>query len=256
MKLSVGIITYNEEKNITRTILAIKEIADEIIVVDSYSTDNTVELAKSQGAKVILKKWEGYGLQKNSVINMCKSEWILLIDADEEVSVELKERIKEIINSNDCDNKVYKINFTAVCFGKKIKHGGWSNHYRIRLFKNGSGQYNNNEVHEKFVTNESIGKIKEKIFHYTYDSLDDYFQKFSRYTSEAANQLVKENKSVSILELYFRSTFRFFKTYIFQLGFLDGYEGYLLSKLTSMYVLVKYSKLREKIINNQMKQIK
>ena len=254
MKLSVGIINNNEEKNITRTILAIKEIADEIIIVDSYSTDNTVELAKLQGGKVYVEEWKGYGLQKNSVIDKCKGEWILLIDADEEVSLELKEKIKKIIESNDCNNKVYKINFTAVCFGKIIKHGGWSNHYRIRLFKNGSGKYNDKEVHEGFITNENVAKLKEKIFHYTYDSLDDYFQKFSRYTSEASNQLTKEGKTISIFETYLRSSFKFFKMYILQLGFLDGYEGYLLSRLSSMYVLIKYSKLREKIIMKHMKR--
>lgn len=253
MGLSVGIITYNEEKNILKVIKAVEKIADEIIIVDSNSTDNTVDLVKKNGAQVFVESWKGYGPQKNSVIEKCNQDWILLIDADEIVSEKLGERIFEIINSKP-EFEVYEVNFTAVCFGKIIKHGGWSNHYRIRLFKNGSGKYNDKEVHEGFITNENVAKLKEKIFHYTYDSLDDYFQKFSRYTSEASNQLTKEGKTISIFETYLRSSFKFFKMYILQLGFLDGYEGYLLSRLSSMYVLIKYSKLREKIIMKHMKR--
>ena len=245
MKLSVGLITYNEEKNLSRTLDSILEIADEIIIVDSGSTDKTLEIAGKYNAGIYSEEWKGYGMQKNSVIDKCSGEWILLIDADEEISKELKEKIKYIIADSE-SKKVYKPNFTAVCFGKKIKHGGWSNHYRVRLFKNGAGRYNDREVHEKFITQEEIGTIKEEVYHHTYEDLEDYFNKFNRYTSESAKHYKKQNKKKAFFIFYLDSIFKFFKMYIMKMGFLDGYEGYLLAKLSSFYVFTKYAKLKEK----------
>ena len=135
MKLSVGIITYNEENRIGKTLDSVKEIADEIIVVDSESSDRTVEIAKAKGAQVFIEKWKGYGPQKNSVLEKCSGDWILLIDADEVVSIELKDKIKDIINGNS-DSDVYKIKLRNICFGKEIKYGGWDD-YVIRLWKKG-----------------------------------------------------------------------------------------------------------------------
>lgn len=249
MKLSVGLITFNEEKNLPRTLDSILEIAGEIIIVDSGSTDKTIEIAQKYNADIYSEEWKGYGLQKNSVIDKCNGEWILLIDADEEISKELKEKIKKII-SDEKSKKVYKTNFTAVCFGKKIRYGGWSKHYRVRLFRKESGRYNDREVHEKFITNEETGVIKEEIYHHTYENLEDYFNKFNRYTTESARQYKKQNKKKSFIIFYLDSMFKFFKMYILKLGFLDGYEGYLLAKLSSFYVFTKYAKLKERNLND------
>ncbi|WP_435308209.1 glycosyltransferase family 2 protein [Sebaldella termitidis] len=249
MKLSIGLITYNEEKNLARTLDSIIEIANEIIIVDSGSTDKTLEIADRYNASIYSEEWKGYGMQKNSVIEKCGGEWILLIDADEEISRDLRNKIKEIISDKN-SKKIYKPNFTAVCFGKRIKHGGWSNHYRIRLFQKGAGKYNDREVHEKFITNEEIGILKEEIYHHTYEDLEDYFNKFNRYTSESANQYKKQNKKKSFVLFYLDSLFKFFKMYVLKLGFLDGYEGYLLAKLSSFYVFTKYAKLKEKNLND------
>lgn len=245
MKLSVGLITFNEEKNIARTLDSVLEIANEIVIVDSGSTDKTLEIARKYNAAIFSEEWKGYGRQKNSVIAKCNGEWILLIDADEEISKELKNKIKIVIN-DEKSSSVYKPNFTAVCFGKKIRYGGWSNHYRVRLFKKGIGKYNDREVHEKFITNEKPEILQEEIFHHTYEDLEDYFVKFNRYTTESAIQYKKQNKKKNFILFYLDSIFKFFKMYIFKAGFLDGYEGYLLAKLSSFYVFIKYAKLREK----------
>jgi len=245
MKLSVGLITYNEEKDLSRTLEAVKEIADEIVIVDNGSTDHTLDIAGKYGARIYSEEWKGFGLQKNAVIEKCQGDWILLIDADEEISVPLKEKIKEIINRQNNPYKVYKLNFTTICFGKQIKYGGWSNFFRVRLFARGAGKYDNKTVHENFVTSEPIGMVKEKINHYTYSNLEDYFTKFNSYTTKQAWQYKQAAKKKNIMSIYFSSGFSFFKTFILQLGFLDGYEGYLLSKFGAMIVLVKYSKLRE-----------
>ena len=169
MKLSVGIITFNEENRIGKTLDSVREIADEVIVVDSESTDRTTEIALSKGARVFVEKWKGYGPQKNSVLKKCKGEWILLIDADEVISPQLKEKIKSIINSESPSGDVYKIKLRNIAFKKEIKFGGWDD-YVIRLWKNGKVTISDREVHEKYKTKSKIKKIKELIIHYTYDN--------------------------------------------------------------------------------------
>lgn len=251
MRLSVGIITYNEENRIGRTLDSIKEIADEIIIVDSESKDKTVEIAKSKGAKVFVEKWKGYGLQKNSVLEKCKGEWILLIDADEVISLKLKKKIKNIIDNRNNEYNVYKIKLRNICFKKEIKFGGWDD-YVIRLWRNGKVKINNREVHEEYVVEEGekIGKLNEKIVHYTYDTIDQFLEKLNRYTTQSAIQYSKERKKADIFKIYIKMFYRFIKMYIFQFGFLDGYEGYLLSKYSSIYTMTKYTKLREEYFKN------
>ena len=131
-------------------------ISYEIIIVDSNSSDKTIEIAKSFGAKVFTEAWKGFGPQKNSVIDKCSGEWILLIDADEELSESLVSKIKKIINGKT-DYNVYKINRSSVCFGKRIRYGGWSNQYAVRLWKKNLVKVNENLVHEDYLTEEKIG---------------------------------------------------------------------------------------------------
>ena len=249
MTLTVSIITLNEEKNLERTLNSVKSFADEIVIVDSGSTDKTEDIAKSFGAKFVYQKWLGYGPQRNKAIDLANSEWVLNIDADEEISEELaKEIIK--IKENKTKFSVYKINFMSVCFSKKIKHGGWSNTYRIRLFKKSSGRFNENNVHEEFVTKEEIGKIKEYIYHHSYSDLADYFEKFNKYTTLGAIEYYKKKKRAGILSIVFSPIYKFLRMYILRLGFLDGLEGFILAITSSLYTMVKYYKLREIYKNN------
>lgn len=244
MKLSVGIITFNEERILGKTLQSVKSIADEIIIVDSYSKDKTVEIAKTFGAKVYSEEWKGFGLQKNSVIEKCSGDWILLIDADEELSKELVEKINEIKNGKS-EYKVYSINRSSICFGKRIKHGGWSNQYAVRLWKKECVKVNENLVHEEYLTKENIGKIKEFINHHSYLSLEDYLTKFNRYTSLGAQEYYKRGKKSDIFGIVINPIFKFIRMYFIRLGFLDGLEGLLLAILSSNYTMVKYYKLLE-----------
>ena len=244
MKLSVGLIVNNEERILGKTLDAIKDLADEIIIIDSGSIDSTVEIAESKGARVYVEKWKGFGPQKNSVIEKCSGEWILLIDADEVVSIELKKRIKEII-SGENTHDVYDINRCSVCFGKELKHGGWSNQYATRLWKNGVVKINDNLVHEKFICDSLKGKIKEKIYHYTYLTLSDYITRFDRYTTLGAEEYIKRGKKSSFFNIVINPFFKFIRMYIFRLGFLDGVEGLLIAIFSGMYTMTKYFKLRE-----------
>lgn len=244
MKLSVGIITFNEERNLPKTLKAAREVADEIVIVDSQSEDKTVEIAQSFGAKVYDEEWKGFGPQKNSVIEKCTGEWILLIDADEELSPELIERIEKI-KKGEYSHDVYEINRCSVCFGKELKYGGWSNQYATRLWKKDAVKVSDNLVHEEYITDRNIGKIKEKIYHYSYLTLKDYFDRFNRYTTLGAQEYYKRGKKSGVLKIAFNPMYKFIRMYFFRLGFLDGIEGFVIACASSMYSMVKYFKLRE-----------
>lgn len=244
MNLSAAIMTFNEERNLERTLKALADICDEIVIVDSGSTDGTKEVAEKYGAKFIYQPWLGYGKQRNTAIESCNGKWILAVDADEELSPELKQKIIKIINGTE-DKKVYEINRLSVCFGKQIKHGGWGTSYAVRLFLKTAGRFNDNTVHESFVTQEEVYKIKEDIYHHSYLTLEDYFSKFNRYTTEGALEYYKKGKKASIGQIIFNPIYKFIRMYIIRLGFLDGVEGFLLASTSSMYSMVKYFKLRE-----------
>lgn len=248
MKLSVAMITLNEERILEKTLCAVKEIADEIVIVDSGSTDNTETIARKYGAKFFVEPWKGYGPQRNSAIDKCSGDWVLNIDADEELSPALQKKIAEIKNSdkdNKDEKKVYSVNFTSVCFGKKIKHGGWSNSYHIRLFRKDAGRFNDSMVHEEFQTEEKVYTLHEDIYHHSYVSLEDYFKKFNRYTTEGAIEYYKKGKKSNIFQIALNPLFKFIRMYVIRLGFLDGVEGFVLACTSAMYTMVKYYKLSE-----------
>ncbi|MCX5774523.1 MAG: glycosyltransferase family 2 protein [Fusobacteria bacterium] len=243
MSLSVALITYNEEKKLARTLEAVKSIANEIIIVDSFSTDNTLVIAKSFGAKVYQERWQGYGAQRNSLIEKCTCDWILMIDADEVLSPECVEDIK--IQIEQSIHEVFEIVFKTVYFDREIKYGGWSGSKKIRLHKKGSGKFNSNVVHEVFETEKPLRTLKGNIYHYTYLDITAYLEKFNRYTSEAAKERLRRGKKSSILIILLRSSYKFFYQYILRLGFLDGGEGLILAYFSASYAFATYTKLRE-----------
>ena len=244
MGLSVAMIKLNEERILEKTLNSVKEFADEIVIVDSGSTDRTKEIAEKFGAKFIYQKWLGYGMQRNKAIDSASHEWVLNIDADEEISSALKEKIIKIKNG-EIEGEVFTINFSSVCFGKKLKHGGWSNSYHIRFFKKSAGRFNDNMVHEEFQTDKKVYTLKEDILHHSYLTLQDYFVKFNRYTTEGAVEYYKKGKKPSALQIIFNPIYKFIKMYIIRLGFLDGIEGLMIAVTSSVYSMVKYFKLRE-----------
>lgn len=253
MKLSVAMITLNEEKILEKTLKSLRNIADEIVIVDNGSIDNTKNIAERYGAKFFQEEWKGYGPQRNSSIEKCSHEWILNIDADEEISPKLAEKIKKI-KENETEKKVFEINFSSVCFNKKLKYGGWSNQYHIRLFRKEAGCFNYNEVHEGFETKEKIYRLKEEIYHHSYVSLEDYFSKFNKYTTLGALEYYQRGKKPSNFQIIFNPIFKFFRMYIIRLGFLDGIEGLMIATASAMYSMVKYFKLREIYRNGSYKK--
>lgn len=242
MNLSVAIITKNEEKVLGRTLASVVDIACEIIIVDSGSNDKTEQIAIDFGATFYREDWKGYGPQKNSAIEKCKCDWILSIDADEELTPELTMEISEIIKA-DTALDVYKIKRLAVIFGREIRHGGWSNSQAIRLFRAGAGAYNDSLVHENFITRKNIGVLHGHIRHHTYLTVDDYFARFNRYSTEGAKEFCKRRKKTGMFQIVFHPLYKFVRDYILQFGFLDGLDGLFLASASALYTMTKYYKM-------------
>lgn len=239
--ISVIIITYNEEENIRECLEGVKW-ADEIIIVDSFSTDKTLQICKEYTDKVFQRRWEGFGFQKQFALEQATLDWVLSIDADERVSGELKEEI--LSNKNTLDKDGYYIPFKFYWLGKQLRFGRCGKERHIRLFRRQKAKFQG-FIHEKLLIDGEIGYLKNPIIHVSYKNIADYFNKFNLYSTMVANQRFKEGKKIPFVFQIFASIWDFFNRYIFKLGFLDGIPGFLWASFSSFHRLVKYAKLWE-----------
>lgn len=246
MKLSSIIIAKDEESNIGRCIKSQVDVIDDIVVlVDSRTTDKTFEIATSfENVYAEKVEWKGYGTTKKYAISKTKNDWILWIDADEEITNELKNELLQFKNSSPEFNS-YEVARRAFFLGKWIKHSGWYPSRVVRLFNKNYAEFNEKSVHENLVAHGRHGILKHDLNHYTDPSIHHYFNKFNNYTTLAANDLHAKGKHASISDIIIRPVFLFLKMYIFKLGFLDGLHGLILAVFSSVYVFAKYSKLWE-----------
>jgi len=246
MKLSSIVIAKNEESNIKRCIESQLGIVDDIVVlVDSRTTDKTFEIASSfSNVNTEIAEWKGFGAAKNYAISKAKNDWVLWIDADEELTSELKEELKSFKNSQPELNS-FEIARRAFFLGKWIKHSGWYPSRVVRLFNKNFAGFNEKSVHENLIVKGKSGILKNDLNHYTDPSIEHYFKKFNEYTSLAAKDLFSQNKHAAITGILIRPLFLFVKMYIFKLGFLDGLHGLILAVFSSAYVFTKYCKLWE-----------
>jgi|UniRef100_A0A7V3RFR5 glycosyltransferase involved in cell wall biosynthesis len=240
-KLSVVIITKNEERNIADC-LATVEWADEIIIVDSFSTDRTVEIAKKYTDKIFQRQFTNYSDQKNFGAAQASNPWILSIDADERVSSELKEEICQVITKGSSDG--YLIPCLDYMFGKKIKYGGWYPQYHLRLYKKDKGKWVR-AVHEFVTVDGKIEYLKNPLLHFSHLTISNFIQKLDRYTSMEAENLFLQQKKTNIFNIIFLPLIVFIYKYLFCLGFLDGVHGLFLAVSLAYYHFAKHTKLWE-----------
>lgn len=243
-KISVCVISFNEERNIEECLKSVSW-ADEIILVDSYSTDRTVELAKQYTSKIFLAEWKGYSEAKNYALEKTSNDWIFSLDADERVTPELRDEIIAVINDRNKEYTGYKVARRAYFLGKWIKHCGWYPGYVVRLFRKGAGTFGKSRVHEKLNLVGEIGTLQHDLLHFTDNDLSHYFNKFNKYTSLAADDLAAKGTPFRVWHLFIKPFYTFFKMFILRRGFLDGLHGFVLSVLSSAYVFTKYAKLWE-----------
>ncbi|HRH60684.1 MAG TPA: glycosyltransferase family 2 protein [Chitinophagaceae bacterium] len=243
-QLSVIIITYNEEKNIERCLQSVQPIADEIIVVDSYSTDNTKRICEQYKVKFIEHAFEGYIEQKNFALQQGSCEFALSLDADEAPDAELLQAIiSEKQKGFTAD--VYGMNRCNYFCGKWIKHGAWYPDRKIRLIKKGKGYWGGTNPHDKIIpaANTAVKKLNGDILHYTYHSLEELIAQQNKFSTIAAQAMYQQGKQPSYFKLVLSPLVAFISSYIIKAGFLDKYEGYVIARTMAYYTLFKYAKL-------------
>jgi glycosyltransferase involved in cell wall biosynthesis len=242
MKISATIITYNEERNIARAIESLR-CADEIIVVDSGSSDRTVELAQKLGAKVIEAEWPGYAKQKNFAAEHATNDWILSLDADESLSEALEAEIWQW-KKHAPDRDAYTMPRLAQYLGRWIRHSGWYPDRKVRLYDKNKARWEGDYVHESVKVSGTLGRFESNLLHYTCDSLSEHLKTMDRYTTLAAEQLIANRTKVTWGRLIFEPVWTFFSSYFLKLGFLDGVEGLAIANMAALYNFVKYAKVR------------
>lgn len=251
IKLSVVIITYNEENKIERCLKSLQSVADEFVVVDSFSTDKTEEICLRYNAKFIKNPFEGYIEQKNFALTCASNDYILSLDADEALSEELKESILKI-KSNWKYDGYYFNRFNNYC-GQWIYHSNWYPDRKMRLFDRRKGSWGGTNPHDRFIQTKGTTKkyIKGDILHWVLPTYDAHIDKANRFSTIAANEAYKKGRKASIFTILSHAIWRFIKSYFMNLGLLDGYNGFVISSFSSYTVFLKYIKLRQLNINEK-----
>ncbi len=246
-KISIFIITYNEAHIISKCLEKLKTF-DEIIVVDSGSTDATVSICESFGAKVISHKFENFGLQKQFALEQTTHDWVLSLDADEVLSNALITELHNIKHQEDIN--AYTIPRTHVFLNKIFRNGAESKRPIVRLFDKNFGKFTPNKVHETIEINGKIGKLHQEMLHYTVFDVNTAIQKQIKYAMLSGELLYEKNKKSSILKIIIKFPFDFFRYYVLQRNFLNGYAGFTWSMFAAFSNYLKYARLKELDDNN------
>lgn len=245
-KLTILIPTFNEERNI-RDAITSAAWADQVLVVDSFSTDNTVAIAREMGARVLEHEYINSATQKNWAIPQAAHEWVMVLDADERITPELRDEIQQFIKSpgNDAAMRIYRANYFM---GKPIRYCGWQDDSVLRVFPRDRTRYLDREVHADAIIDGggNVRIARSRMPHYTFDNFEQYMKKFDRYTTWAAGDRAARTKKVTAVHLLGRPLWRFFKQYLLRLGILDGRAGLVVCTLAAFSVFLKYAKLWER----------
>jgi glycosyltransferase involved in cell wall biosynthesis len=242
LPISVAVITKNEENNIEDALKSVSD-ANEIIVVDAFSTDRTIELCKKYTNKVVQHEWLGFAHQKQLAVDATAGPWVLILDADERVTPELKKEIADTLLNTTCDG--FYIPRKNYFLGKWIKHSGWWPDNTLRLFKKEKGHLEPREVHEKIVLDGNVGYLTHPIAHYSYWSITDFIIRMENYSSLAAKEIRKSSGRAGLFSLTIKPIATFIKMYLLRRGFLDGRRGLILAALYGFYTFLKYAKTWE-----------
>lgn len=244
-RLSAVVITLNETGNIAKCLAALQRVADEIIVVDSYSKDDTVQLAKANGATVIQRQFDGYGSQKAAGLAMAQHNWHMVIDADEVLSDELTAAILNLKNGEA--RGAYKMKRLTNYCGHWVRHGGWYPDEVLRLWWKGDAFQNEEALHEKVDArdNVEIKTLSGDLLHYSFPTINSHLQKVQDYTSKGAAVDIARGKTVSLLKLCCGPAWVFIVMYLLKSGWRDGFYGFVIAKISAFAAFVKYAKVRK-----------
>jgi glycosyltransferase involved in cell wall biosynthesis len=244
-KLSTVIITFNEETRLRQTLESVRW-CNEIIVVDSCSTDKTLEICKEyDNCKVYVQPFLGYGAQKKFAVEKASFDWILSVDADEVVTDGLRDEIVNVLSLPNIPSAGFNIPITLIFMKKVFKFGCEHKQLHLRLFNKDKGNFNTLKLHESIIVDGIVAKLKNEILHSSYNDIHHYFQKFNLYANIFKDEALVKGKKASKLKTLARFPLEFFKQYILRLNFLNGYPGFVWSLFSAFYVFVKYTSLYE-----------
>lgn len=245
IKISAAIITFNEEKNIRRCIESLDGLADEVVVVDSFSTDNTERICHEYKIRFLQNPFEGHIQQKNFAVSQCQHSIVLSLDADEAVSPELRQSILEVKHNWQADGYTFN-RLTNYC-GKWIMHCGWYPDRKLRLWDKSKGKWGGVNPHDMVLLNPEarIIHLNGNLLHYSYYNIRQHIQQVNSFTSILAGELFKKGKRAPLTVVLFKPVWKFFRDYLFKGGIIDGYEGFLICSISAFATFIKYVKLRE-----------
>ncbi len=244
MRISAAIITLNEERNIERCILSLQGVADEIIVLDSFSTDRTEEICRKHGVRFEQRSWQGYAASKNYLNSLAQFEYILSLDADEALDDTLKQEILKI--KKETNPQVYSVNRLTNYCGKWIHHSGWYPDVKVRLFPKEGAFWSGEFVHEELQYPEKLKEVslKGNLMHYSYYSFGEHRARADKYSVLTAQKMARAGKRAGWLKPYLSAIGRFISMYLIKRGFLDGRMGFSIAKISAQSNIVKYKELR------------
>lgn len=245
-KLSVVVITFNETRNIRRCIQSVKGIADEVLILDSFSKDDTCDIAKSLGAKVVQHAFDGHIQQKNRAWSMASHEWVLSIDADEAPDETLAASIAEAISRDDTTTDGYTMNRLTNYCGHWVRYSGWYPDTKLRLFRKGKGEWRGINPHDRFDLFEPTRAqhLKGDLLHYSYYTREDHHKQIEYFSDIASRELHALGKHVGMPVIIVKVAFQFVKNFVLRAGFLDGATGFTIARLSAYATWRKYTKLR------------
>jgi len=245
VKISAVIITFNEERNIVRCLKSLEGIADEILVVDSFSTDNTMKLCQQVGVHFISHAFEGYMQQKKWACAQAAYDHILSLDADEVLSPELRKSILEVKNDWQADGYVFSRLTNYI--GKWIRHSGWYPDRKLRLWDRRRGDWSGINLHESVEMSQGsvVKRLSGDLLHYSYYSIQQHLNQINKFTDIAAREGVAKGKNTSMVVIIVKTVWKFKRDYFFRLGFLDGTEGFIVCYQSAYTTFIKYLKMRE-----------
>jgi hypothetical protein len=242
-RVSAIVIVKNEEASLPRCLKSL-HWADQIIVLDSGSTDRTVEIAREMGAEVFVEEWKGYTAQKNSALEKATGDWVVSLDADEEFTAEAQDDVRKFVNGNSEEIQAYAFRRKVLYLGKWITHGDWYPDYVVRLWRRGSGRFEGMQVHESLKVNGAVQQVSSEILHYTYKDLEDQKARMQKYARLWAEDQFSKKRPYRMIDQWARPPLRFARAILLKAGWLDGWRGWLIAWMCAREVALKYQHLR------------
>ena len=251
-EISAITVCFNEEENIGRCLSSLSW-CDEIVVVDSLSSDRTVEICRRYTDRVIQRPWPGYREQKAFAHSQATKPWVFLVDADEEVPPELRDEIRAALKLLGNRYAAFSVPRLVCYLGRWWWRGGWYPDYDIRVFRRDLARWGGSDPHEKILVDGKVRRLAHPLYHYSYRDIADHWRRINRFTTISAAELIGEGRRWRLMDNLLRPPFRFFRSYVWKRGFVEGFPGYFVAATAAIYVFLKYAKLRELELKQQGK---